>query len=50
MGFDGVMGDTKAKVYLANKAFPKMTAKRIKERDTENEIEGWLKKIEAMLK
>ena len=49
MGFDGVMGDRKAKLYLANKAFPKMTAVRIKERDPANEIEGWLKKIHTML-
>ncbi|MDM1139810.1 MULTISPECIES: ATP-binding protein [Empedobacter] len=49
MGYDGVMGDTRAKIYLANKAFPNMTAKRVKERDTANEIEGWLKKIDAML-
>ena len=49
MSFDGVMGDTRAKVYLANKAFPKMTAERIKDRDSVNEIQGWLTRIEAML-
>lgn len=49
MRLDGIMGDTKAKTYLANKAFPKMTAERIKERDTTNEIEGWLRRIKSML-
>ena len=48
MSYDGVMSDTKAKVYLANKAFPKMTAERIKERDSANEIQGWLTRIESM--
>ena len=49
MNFDGVMNDTRAKTYLANKAFPEMTAAMIKERDPNNEVEGWLRKIENMM-
>lgn len=49
MNFDGVMGDNKSKLYLANKAFPLMTADRVKDRDKNNEIEGWLKRIDLML-
>lgn len=50
MGFDGVMKDNTAKNYLANKAFPLMTAERIRERDNINEIESWLLKIAEMVK
>ena len=47
--FDGVMGDNKAKGYLANKAFPLLTAEMIKERDPNKEVEGWFKTISNML-
>lgn len=42
---DGVMGDDKAKLRLADKAFPLMTAARIRERDPDGEVEGWLRRI-----
>jgi putative ATP-dependent endonuclease of OLD family len=48
-GFDGVMGDDKAKIKLADEAFPKMTAVMIRERDPVGEIESWLRRINAML-
>lgn len=48
-GFDGVMGDVKAKKYLAEHAFPLMTAVRIRERDPDGEVEGWFRRIGAML-
>jgi hypothetical protein len=38
-----------AKIKLADKAFPKMTADRIKERDPDGEVEGWFIKIGEML-
>jgi hypothetical protein len=47
--FNGVMGDDKAKLRLCNKAFPRMTAARIRERDPANEVEGWFRRIGAML-
>lgn len=47
---DGVMKETAAKKYLSNKAFPAMTAKMIRERDPEGEVEGWFRKIESMIK
>ncbi|WP_261504532.1 hypothetical protein [Burkholderia multivorans] len=47
--YDGVMGDDKAKLRLADKAFPKMTAARLAERDPTREVEGWFRRIGAML-
>jgi len=47
--FDKIMSDSKAKLYLANKAFPLMTAELIRERDPENEVEGWFRKISEMM-
>ncbi|SHE22980.1 predicted ATP-dependent endonuclease, OLD family [methanotrophic endosymbiont of Bathymodiolus puteoserpentis (Logatchev)] len=44
-GFDGVMGDSKAKMKLSDKAFSEMTVEMIKERDPNGEIEGWLRVI-----
>jgi hypothetical protein len=38
-----------AKRMLAQHAFPKMTAARINARDPQGEIEGWLRRIGAML-
>jgi putative ATP-dependent endonuclease of OLD family len=43
------MGDDKAKIKLADEAFPKMTAVMIRERDPVGEIESWLRRINAML-
>lgn len=45
-GWPQVMGDDKAKVHLT-KAFKRMTAARIKVRDPEGEVEGWLRRIAA---
>lgn len=42
---DGVLKDTTAKKYLAEKAFPLMTAARLLERDPQKEIEGWLLRL-----
>ena len=47
--FDSVMGDDKAKLRLCDKAFPRMTAARIQERDPAKEVEGWFRRIGAML-
>lgn len=48
-GYDGVMGDDKAKIRLAARAFPLMTAARIHERDPHGEVRGWMTKIREML-
>ncbi|CAJ2850598.1 ATP-dependent OLD family endonuclease [Burkholderia pseudomallei] len=47
--YDGVMGDEKAKLRLADKAFPMMTAERLAERDPAREVEGWFRRLGAML-
>jgi len=39
-----------AKKYLARNAFPRMTAQRLYERDPQREVEGWLRRIERMLR
>jgi len=44
-GFDGVMKDSNAKIRLADKAFPLMTADRINERDPDGEVSNWLRRI-----
>lgn len=46
---DGIMKPDKSKIKLANRAFPKMTSSRIRERDPEGEVEGWFRKIAATL-
>jgi predicted ATPase len=48
-GYDNVMGDDKAKLRLADKAFPLMTSARIQARDPAGEIEGWFRRLGAML-
>ena len=48
-GFDGVMGDDKAKNKLAEKAFPLMTATMLRERDPDGEVESWFRRIAEML-
>ena len=47
-GYDGVMGDRKAKQKLAERAFPLMTAARLDERDPGGEVRGWLTRISQM--
>lgn len=44
-GFDGIMGDSKAKMKLSDQAFSKMTAEMIKERDPDGEVEEWFRII-----
>lgn len=46
---DAVMSDTKAKQRLSEKAFPKMTAAMIAERDPAGEVAGWFRRIGEML-
>ncbi|WP_336936556.1 ATP-binding protein [Acinetobacter beijerinckii] len=46
--FDAVMGDSKAKILLADKAFPFMTADLIAQRDPEGEVEGWFRQMVGM--
>lgn len=48
-GFDAVMGDTKAKLRLAERAFPLMTAARIHGRDPQGEVRGWMTRIRDMI-
>lgn len=48
-GFDGIMGDSKAKMKLSDKAFPEMTAAMLKERDPDGEVEGWFRTIAAAI-
>ena len=48
MGWRDPLGDKKAKIKLADQAFPKMTAEMINKRDPSGEVLGWLKEIEKM--
>ncbi len=48
--FDGVMKDSNAKLRLADKAFPLMTADRIHARDPDGEVIGWFRRIGSMLR
>lgn len=43
--FDGVMKDTTAKRYLADQAFPHMTARMLAERDPDGEVVGWFRRM-----
>ncbi len=43
------ISDSTAKKKLSNQAFPRMTAARIQQRDPNGEVEGWLRRIGAML-
>ncbi|WP_284336694.1 ATP-binding protein [Comamonas sp. NoAH] len=47
--YDGVMKDGTAKIRLAERAFPLMTAARIHARDPEGEVVGWMRRIRDML-
>lgn len=46
---DNTMGHQKAKPLLAQQAFPRMTAARIKARDPDHEVTGWFERIAAMV-
>ncbi|PXX32339.1 MULTISPECIES: ATP-binding protein [Burkholderia] len=46
---DAAMSDTKAKLRLAEKAFPKMTAAMVTERDPAGEVAGWFRRIGEMM-
>jgi len=48
-GLPNAIKDTKAKKFLAERAFLNMTVEMIEERDTENEIKGWLEKINELM-
>lgn len=48
-GYDGIIADGKAKQRLAEKAFPRMTAARIRERDPNGEVIGWFQLLSKML-
>ncbi|PYE96617.1 putative ATP-dependent endonuclease of OLD family [Rhizobium sp. PP-F2F-G38] len=45
---DGLMKDGTAKTYLS-KVYPKMTAEMIRQRDPDGEVEGWFRRIGALL-
>jgi predicted ATPase len=47
--FDGVMKDGPAKIRLAERAFPLMTAERLAARDPVGEVEGWFRRIGRLL-
>ncbi|MDR5798063.1 ATP-binding protein [Caballeronia sp. LZ008] len=47
--YDGTMKDNLAKLRLANRAFPLMTAARLAQRDPAAEVEGWFRRIAGML-
>lgn len=49
MAFDGVMRESTAKRYLADEAFPKMTAELIDERDPDGEVRQWFQKLVQMM-
>jgi len=49
MGFDGIMKESTAKKYLAEKAFSHMTAQRIADRDPLGEVRGWFVRLNQML-
>jgi predicted ATP-dependent endonuclease of OLD family len=42
---DGPVGSTKAKLWLAQSAFPQMTAAMLRERDPEGEVRRWMERI-----
>lgn len=49
IGLPNTIKDTKAKKFLAERGFPNMTAEMIEQRDRNNEIKGWLEKINELL-
>lgn len=49
IGLPNTIKDTKAKKFLAERAFPNMTADMIEERDPNNEVKGWFETINELL-
>ncbi len=49
IGLSNIIRDKNAKKFLAEKAFPNMTAEMIEERDQNNEVKGWFEKINELL-
>lgn len=49
VGLPNPIKDTKAKKFLAERAFPNMTAEMIEERDPNNEVKGWFETINELL-
>jgi predicted ATP-dependent endonuclease of OLD family len=49
VGLPNSIKDTKAKKFLAERAFPHMTCEMIEERDTIGEVKGWLEKINKLM-
>jgi len=49
MGLPNVIKDSKSKKYLSERAFPKMTAEMIEERDNTGEVKGWFIKIAELI-
>lgn len=49
VGFQNPIKDTNAKKFLAERAFPNMTAEMIEERDPNGEVKGWFEKINELL-
>jgi len=43
------INDTKAKKFLAERAFPNMTAEMIEERDAAGEVKGWFEKLNELM-
>ncbi|BAN68073.1 ATP-dependent endonuclease [endosymbiont of unidentified scaly snail isolate Monju] len=48
-GHPNPMSPNKAKLQLAERAFPRMTAERIRDRDPNGEVEGWLRTISGLI-
>ncbi|WP_203296426.1 ATP-binding protein [Luteirhabdus pelagi] len=48
-GLQNPIRDTRAKKFLAKRAFPNMTAEMIEERDAVGEVKGWFEKINELL-
>lgn len=49
VGFPNPIGDSKAKKFLGERAFPNMSAEMIEERDTVGEVKGWFEKINELM-
>jgi putative ATP-dependent endonuclease of OLD family len=49
VGLPNSIKDSKAKKFLAERAFPNMTCEMIEERDTIGEVKGWLEKINELM-
>lgn len=49
IGLPNTIKDNKSKQYLSERAFPKMTAVMIEERDKIGEVRGWFQKINELM-